>query len=228
MPYTDLSSLTQGQELQSAVAVPSGVKPVLQISADGYSAQFSLREGRRIGTDISVLYRDASYPINNTIGLSWSIPFEWLTEGTNSPWVSTAGTPGESGNIEVTIPSATLEYTLEDDPTVSAGAPGRSLLFIEGTTSISGGIGDSGWGISPIPTNHIKLRLPGGDIIGAERADVNTGDDLWGGGVYFNVPATFSQGTLSITPGTINSVLTQSNAPAWAMTGTYTAPITMP
>jgi len=227
VPSTDLSSMMSGQEMTFAVAVPNGVNPTLQLSADGYSSQFSLGSGKRIGTDIAVLYRSTTYPITNAIGASWSIPFTWLAQGTNSLWVGPVG-EGNSGAITMAVTSAVLAYGLSSSPAVVASTPDKALLFVHGTTGVGGGIGDGGWGIQPVPTTAITLTLPDGQVFNAQRSNVDTSDDLWGGGFYFEVPASFVSGTLSMTPGSVGSVNTSGNAPVWAMTGTYTAPITMP
>ena len=183
----------------NVIAVPTDAKTVdLVTSADGVKQTLSLLTGKPGTGNIAVLGRD------NRFG-SFTVP-----KGFN--FTETGG--GATANRPCTLSGsvAGLFFWADDEGSAKASAPGNAILetdlkYIFSTDSPPPFTGSSAGDSATFEPSHLTLTLPGGQKVKAKLLADRT---------VFEVPATFTEGTI-----TIGGAFTNSNA----ITFTVAAPV---
>lgn len=179
------------------LTVPRGASTQLSLSQSGLDQLISLPNGMRDPKDPAVFYRNDT----SQVGKTYSLPFAHPAP---------PGFPTSSGfaygayPTTIAVLSASLTwFIIAGDYGVSAPIgqvppnPGTAWLTL--TVSVSGG---NGWSGVVDPQNMV-LSLPSGQEVPATVMRPNPSDPIFGGVVAWQVPAGFTNGTLTIAPGTL-------------------------
>ncbi|MGH9169719.1 MAG: AfsR/SARP family transcriptional regulator [Acidimicrobiales bacterium] len=202
----------------TAVAVPIGSHPVLSASFDGLSQSFSFATGLNTGTVVPILYRnsDGGPAISTSVRRSVTL----AVTGAGDKRVATD---------TLTIDSAKLTWFSPSNPLEHPSSSDEAYLVVKGTE------GSAVTWYSALSPDRLKLLLPGGKVVDCEPdSDYAKGFavDQLGGGYYFEVPDTFTTGTLEVTPGSGQGNLLGPNTAAGTGTdtvvGTASFPISFP
>jgi hypothetical protein len=177
-------------------SVPVGSADVaLQASADGFAQSFSFTQGHREGAQPVVLYRGQG---------AWR-EVDSITRGItsvatpdNNPYDDV---PGSVVNVNIT--AATLTYFLPGTGTTPAD-PSRAWLVMAGSALPAGGSGGHQLQYQrTLPGSRVTLTLPGrspmaASVAGQGGQDNESGNGLFGGDYYWQVPATMRSGTIRV------------------------------
>ncbi|MBE7186940.1 DUF2510 domain-containing protein [Jatrophihabitans endophyticus] len=165
---------TSGDDWDVA-AVPSGSRPVLQLSSDGYTQTLSLPAGKPGSGNIAVLAREST---SGYIGTNFSMRSTLSKNGAS-----------QTDKISVEINGANLYFWVPLHPKDHPASAGSAYLSVDATYKNPS---EPGRVIGYDP-GLLRLELPGGSSVRAHN--------LAGAGhIYdvFTVPAGFTSGTLVI------------------------------
>lgn len=193
----DDSDFVRSGERMYAASVPSEAEEVgLEMSAAGLAQMFSLTDGRRVGDQPVILYRDPAGP---------EVVSDVNDERTLS---ATSATDGAKGAVSIALKGTRLSYFSPGEPITTAGSPSRAFLIVEGTgDGVQPPYGSPGYGryfsdFAALPDRAVKARLPDGTVVEASRSGSDEG--LLGGRYYFSVPADLTSARLTVEPGTVD------------------------
>lgn len=186
-------------ERSFVASVPTATTQVeLEMSAAGLAQSFSLTEGRRVGMQPVVLYRDPVGPdvVND-------LNDEVTLQGTNTA-------ENIKGGVAITLKGADLSYFSPGEPIGTAGSPDRAFLILEATgdgvepSSSDANDGQFFSDFAALPASTVKVHLPDTTVVESRRIG-DSKDDLLGGSYYFDVPADLRAARISIEPGTVDA-----------------------
>jgi hypothetical protein len=215
----DLGDIVTGQSFTLAFAAAAGQTVALELSDSSLTQTFDLVQLKRTGPSPDVLYRAAKYPIEADVNVAHTVRYSRL-RGDGSIDHDLMTNKQVKGQIELGIDKAALVYR---QGSVQAKAPDRALLAVDGEVTFTDGIGEGGWGLTSVPLNKISLTLPDKSVLHPRHVDDT--DGLFGGTLVFDVPASFTTGTFTITPGRIRSSSSAVGGIIWNFTGTYSYPV---
>lgn len=211
----ELSDLQDGARTTLGFVAREGEPISLEMSDGRLTQAFDLENLVRTGENIEVLYRGDKYPFRVEPNVVHDVPYERFERD---------GRPEDiRGKMALSLKTAFLDYGTGDDM-VSSG-PDRAVLSVQGDARVIDTFGDGGWGIEAIPLDRVVLELPSGEKLKPKRAYPSDEWALFGGSLYFDVPASFTTGKLHVTPGRLNSVSTTVGGITWAFAGSYEFPL---
>ncbi len=187
-----LGNLTSGLNSQTQTAtlvltVPNKASAQLSLSQDGLTQAISLTDGQRTPGDPAVFYRNDTVQVGQT----YSLPFAVIPPPGEIYFRSF---PYGSSPPEITVNSATLSWSVQQHP---ASNPSMAWLTLD--TNVTDG---DDWSGAVSPSNMV-LTLPGGRQIPATVFNPDPSVAIFGGTAAWEVPASFTDGTLTIVPGNI-------------------------
>jgi len=179
------------------VAVPAAYSVILTASEEGFTQRLSLATGIRVGSSPAELYRSPAGPdlteqVGATVSLrvvGRSVPFHAIDQ--------------------LTLDSVTLTYFSPLDPTVQPSSVNDAYLVLDASEQTAPA---SDYGLiwdAALPASRMRLVLPDGRVIQADPSSTPTipyPSNLLDGTYFFDVPGSFTQGTIEITPGTYRAV----------------------
>lgn len=197
------NTASAGIQEATAVSIPAGAKDIhLEIVTGNVTQTVSLIDGHVAGTaptlwkrqDVGLEEFHGEPTVENALSPQPELDFDYTTTGfySTTALVFTRAelTTTEFGNEEHSTP-------------VTASGPDKALLIVGGNGQDTN---PTATGHGTLPASAFVLTLPDGTKITGKRNGTNTfQQDLLGGQIYFEVPATFSAGTLDITAGKVTA-----------------------
>jgi DNA-binding SARP family transcriptional activator len=184
-----------------AACVPVGAKEILfELASAGVAQTFSITEGKRVGPEPEILYRDSAWP---------DMVSELTAERVVKARDGTATAP-----VTIALKRVRLSWFSPGpkitgsaaDPITTPSAPNKAFLIVEGE-GFSETPDDPSTpvfkGFKAIPASDVRLKLPDGTTVAARHAGETKG--LVGGAYYFEVPATLGSATLVMGPTSVEA-----------------------
>lgn len=221
-PNANSGSLPQDGTWQTgdtywAASVPANAQDVaVQLSSGGYGQTFSLSKMRREGPHPTVLYRSPT---------TWEVTTT-LTGEHNFP-INIFNNDGLAGNIfQTNLTGATLSWFGPDGPSDTAANP-ATAWFVPDLNSGASLQQDCP---TSLPPSDFALNLAGKRTPIRPTEFQGLGGDASNGGPYasaygFQVPATITRFTLTITPGTLAGYDCYPGTATVTATGSATFPV---
>jgi hypothetical protein len=212
---------TSDEPITIAFAAAQGQPVALELSDSTLTQTFDLVGLKRTGEAPDVLYRAAKYPLQADVNIARTVTYKRY-RGDGSVDNSVMDSKQITGKFEVSVDKLALVYREGD---VQAKSTDRALLSVAGGLTFRDSSGEGGWGMTNTALTNISLTLPDKTVIHPQR--VKEEDGFFGGTLVFDVPATFTTGTITITPGRIRSSANFVGGVIWATSGTYSYPISI-
>ncbi|HVE46683.1 MAG TPA: BTAD domain-containing putative transcriptional regulator [Acidimicrobiales bacterium] len=185
-------------ERSYVTSVPAATKQVrFEMSAAGVAQSFSLTDGRRVGDQPPVLYRDATGP---------EVVSDVNDEATLG---ASSTTDGMKGSVAIAVKRARLSYFSPGEPITTPASLAEAFLILEASgdgvepPSSSSDSGNFFQDFTAIPASALKAHLPSGAVVGARH--IGSEEGLLAGFYYFAVPAELTGARITIEPGTLQA-----------------------
>lgn len=182
-----------------AACIPAGAKQVLfELASAGVAQTFSITEGKRVGPQPEILYRDAAWPDVVT-----DLTADRVVKARDDK--ATAPVTIALKRVRLSWFSPGRAVTGESTDTITTpSSPDKAYLIVEGE-GYSQTPDDPSTpifkGFEAVGPSDVHLRLPDGTTVSARHAGETKG--LLGGAYYFEVPATLGSATLVVGPASV-------------------------